>query len=204
MLIFLGGYDTRVQENVQYHRELDNLARSFGLKTITSGDAATAAAIPDSADVAFLLSVPSSLMKKLLSCATVLLYTPAYEHFGIVPVEAMHYGLPVLATNTGGPLETIVDSITGWLRPPDAVAEWADLMRKLLCEMDETSLQEMGRRGRARVEEKFSAHAMTSQLTRELDEMFEKESQPFDDVKCVLFGLLALSVSVIAVIVALL
>lgn len=202
MLIILGGYDTRVQENVQYHRELDSLARSFGLETATSGDVATALATPDSVDVLFLLSVPSDFKQKLLSCATILLYTPAHEHFGIVPVEAMYYGLPVLATNTGGPLETIVDGVTGWLRQPDDVAGWADVMRKVLCEMDETSRLGIGQDGRARVEEKFSACAMTSQLTKELDKMFERESQPFFGARSVLYGLLALAVSVVAFIMA--
>ena len=65
--------------------------------------------IPDSIDVLFLLSVPTAFKNTLLGQSKLLLYTPINEHFGIVPVEAMLAGLPVLASNTGGPLETIVE-----------------------------------------------------------------------------------------------
>jgi alpha-1,3/alpha-1,6-mannosyltransferase len=44
-----------------------------------------------------------------------LLYTPANEHFGIVPIEAMHLGCVVIACNSGGPLESIEDGETGFL-----------------------------------------------------------------------------------------
>ena len=46
---------------------------------------------------------------------SILLYTPAGEHFGIVPLEAMYCGTPVLAVNSGGPLETVDHGVTGWL-----------------------------------------------------------------------------------------
>ena len=51
----------------------------------------------------------------LLTNCSILLYTPAGEHFGIVPLEAMYCGTPVLAVNSGGPLETIEHGVTGWL-----------------------------------------------------------------------------------------
>ena len=51
----------------------------------------------------------------LLTNCSILLYTPAGEHFGIVPLEAMYCGTPVLAVNSGGPLETIDHGVTGWL-----------------------------------------------------------------------------------------
>jgi alpha-1,3/alpha-1,6-mannosyltransferase len=52
-----------------------------------------------------------------------LIYTPENEHFGIVPLEAMLAGIPVLATNTGGPLETIYDGRIGWLRSPEKITQ---------------------------------------------------------------------------------
>ena len=59
-----------------------------------------------------------------------MLYTPANEHFGIVPVEAMHLGCVVIACNSGGPLESIADEETGFLRKPEA-AIWAKQIAKI-------------------------------------------------------------------------
>lgn len=52
-----------------------------------------------------------------------MIYTPENEHFGIVPLEAMLAGIPVLVTNTGGPLETIYDGRIGWLRSPEKITQ---------------------------------------------------------------------------------
>ena len=60
----------------------------------------------------------------LLTNTDILLYTPENEHFGIVPVEAMHLGCIVIACDSGGPLESIKHGETGFLRKPDS-AIWA-------------------------------------------------------------------------------
>ena len=66
----------------------------------------------------------------LLAACTAVLYTPQREHFGIVPLEAMAAGRPVIACNSGGPLESVVDGCTGFLRPPTSVA-FAEAMQLL-------------------------------------------------------------------------
>ncbi|EEP79817.1 hypothetical protein UREG_04663 [Uncinocarpus reesii 1704] len=170
-LVIAGGYDNRVQENVQYHKELDSLATNLGLQTATSKTVISALSIPESVDVLFLLSVPTAFKQTLLSSSTLLLYTPSHEHFGIVPVEAMHAGLPVLAVNTGGPLETIVNGKTGWLRDADSVAEWTGVIAQVLSDMDATQLESMGKLGRERVEQYFSLNAMGDSLEEVIDEM---------------------------------
>lgn len=126
-LVIAGGYDSRVHENADTLKELEKLADSLKLGHATyRGDDTTL--ISDSSDVVFLLSIPDQLKRHLFTTASLLLYTPKNEHFGIVPIEGMMAGVPVLATNTGGPLETIYDGRTGWLRSPGKVEQWTDVM----------------------------------------------------------------------------
>lgn len=65
--------------------------------------------------VEFLGSVMDAELAKLYTGAKALLYPVEDEDFGIVPVEAMGYGVPVIAHNSGGPKETIVNGKTGIL-----------------------------------------------------------------------------------------
>ncbi|KAL2011053.1 hypothetical protein VTN00DRAFT_3771 [Thermoascus crustaceus] len=178
-LVIAGGYDTRIPENVHYHRDLEALATSLGLSTATSKTVISALSIPDSIDVLFLLSVPTAFKQTLLSNSHLLLYTPINEHFGIVPVEAMHAGLPVLASNTGGPLETIVEGETGWLRDAHDVGAWTDVMRKVLFEMDQSERERMAAKARERVEREFSLAAMGDRLEEEIVDMLGKPRRPF-------------------------
>lgn len=51
--------------------------------------------------------------------ADLLVLSSRREGFGNVIVEAMHAGLPVLATRCGGPEALIEDGVTGWLAPAE-------------------------------------------------------------------------------------
>lgn len=92
-LVIAGGYDQRVLENVEYHLELVALAKKLGIAD----------------KVCFLRSISNDQRLLILKNTQVLLYTPENEHFGIVPVEAMHLGCIVIACNSGGPLESVAD-----------------------------------------------------------------------------------------------
>ena len=65
------------------------------------------------AGVALLGRVPDEQLADLYCHARALLYPVADEDFGIVPVEAMAFGVPVIAHRSGGPQETILDGQTG-------------------------------------------------------------------------------------------
>ncbi len=174
---FIGGYDTRVSENRTCLKELESLADSLKLKAATTKNMISAQAMPDDIEVLFLLSVPAQLKASLLHTAKLLLYTPSDEHFGIVPLEAMLAGVPVLAANSGGPLETILDPETGWLRSVDRVDQWEDVMHQVLYEMPEATLKQMGRNGNKRVKEEFSEVKMAHRLDEELDTMIKAPRQ---------------------------
>ncbi|MCJ1391825.1 Alpha-1,3-mannosyltransferase-like protein [Xylographa bjoerkii] len=170
-LVIAGGYDSRVPENVSYHTELLSLAESLKLSTATAKNIVSALSIPDDIDVLFLLSIPSQLKSTLLNAARLLVYTPSSEHFGIVPLEAMLAEVPVLAANSGGPLETVLDGKTGWLRDPAKVGDWTEVMRQVLHETPAAQLREMGVVGRERVEAEFSESKMAQKLDQELEDM---------------------------------
>lgn len=158
-------------ENVVYHKELVKLATGLGLKTATTKTIVTALNVPDDVDVLFLLSVPNTLKEMLLNSARLLIYTPSNEHFGIVPLEAMLAGVPVLAANTGGPLETVVEGKTGWLCPPDDVERWTAVMDKVLNKMTDDQVKKMGTAGVERVKNEFSDVKMAERIDGLIDEM---------------------------------
>ncbi|KAL3470702.1 alpha-1,2-mannosyltransferase [Aspergillus californicus] len=200
-LVVAGGYDPRVPENVQYHKELETLATSLGLEIATSRTVPSALSIPDSVDVLFLPSVPSAFRDTLLSQSRLLLYTPINEHFGIVPIEAMRAGIPVLASNTGGPLETIVEGHTGWLRDATDPKQWTDVIENVLYGMSEDEIERMANAARDRVEKEFSLRAMGETLEGEISGMLEAERRVFVGVRDIATWLSLLAV-VLAVVVA--
>ncbi|PIR59931.1 MAG: glycosyl transferase [Candidatus Pacebacteria bacterium CG10_big_fil_rev_8_21_14_0_10_44_54] len=65
--------------------------------------------------VQFCGAVSDVQLSKLYGGAKALLYPVEDEDFGIVPVEAMAHGVPVIAHNSGGPCETVVSGKTGIL-----------------------------------------------------------------------------------------
>ena len=80
-------------------------------------------------------------------------------------------GVPVLAANSGGPLETVLDPGTGWLRDVEKVEQWTDVMKKVLREMSEGQLQQIGASGKRRVREEFSETKMAKRLDDEIEAM---------------------------------
>ena len=144
-LIIAGGYDSRVTENIEYFDELNRLADDLDLQ----------------GSVLFLRSPPDFIKSLLYDYCDCVLYTPKNEHFGIVPIEAMYKRRPVIACNSGGPLETIVDNETGLLCPSTSKS-FSQAMLKLI---ERPNLaKEMGLSGREFVVNRFSAQSFQPTL----------------------------------------
>lgn len=71
-------------------------------------------------NIEFLGRVSDSELIKYYSGAQAFIFA-AEEDFGIVPVEAMACGRPVIAYGTGGAAETVINGITGLLFKPQSV-----------------------------------------------------------------------------------
>ncbi|XP_037654111.1 alpha-1,3/1,6-mannosyltransferase ALG2 [Choloepus didactylus] len=153
-LIVAGGYDERVLENVEHYQELKHMVQQSDLGQ----------------HVTFLRSFSDKQKISLLHGCRCVLYTPSNEHFGVVPLEAMYMQCPVIAVNSGGPLESIVHGRTGFLCEPDPV-HFSEAMEKFI---HEPSLKTtMGQAGRAQVKEKFSPEAFTEQLYQYITKLAE-------------------------------
>ncbi len=147
-LTVAGGYDTRVTENVDHHKELTSLAVELDIAS----------------RVTFLRSIPYEEKVSLLVSSTALLYSPSGEHFGIVPVEAMHCGLPVVAVGDGGPTETVVDGETGYLCEASAESFSHAMQSIIRGDGGAKAKRLMGAAGRKRVAKHFSFEAFTIKM----------------------------------------
>lgn len=103
-------------------------------------------------------------MPALLRSADVVVCSPWYEPFGIVPLEAMACGVPVVATAVGGLTDTIVDGITGLHVPPRQPTALRKAIRALLA--DETCRAAVGAAGRDRACSRYSWSRITGEVLR--------------------------------------
>ncbi|GES86689.1 alpha-1,3/1,6-mannosyltransferase ALG2-like [Rhizophagus clarus] len=171
-LVIAGGYDYRVQENVDHHVELNQEALKLELKTFTLMPG-SAELVPENSQIIFLCSFNESQRTYLLSKALCLLYTPSNEHFGIVPVEAMYARLPVIAINNGGPKETVKDRITGLLCSSTPIAFSEAIASFINGEYDH---DDMGDQGRKHVQNLFSLEAFVNTLEEILLQLMKDSS----------------------------
>lgn len=168
-LVIGGGYDDSMDDNVDTLEANKAVCDKLGL-TYHILTSPTAAAPAEDVDVLFILNFTTEQRSALLLSphTLALLYTPTNEHFGIVPIEAMACGLPVLACNTGGPTETVVDfeddtgNGTGFLRSPTA-DEWAPALASLINVSDQQRAK-VAEAAKKRVRDHFSSKTLGREL----------------------------------------
>jgi glycosyltransferase involved in cell wall biosynthesis len=98
--------------------------------------------------VRFVGAVRRADVPALMASVDVVVAVPWYEPFGIVPVEAMACGRPVVGSAVGGLLDTIVPGVTGELVPPRRPDLLAPVVGELLDDLERRVAY--GRAGRAR------------------------------------------------------
>ncbi len=111
--------------------------------------------------VEFLGRVSGDEMRRHFSACRALVF-PGEEDFGIVPLEVMASGRPVIAYGRGGALETVVDGVTGCFFPRQTVDD-------LVAAVESFETAEVAFADRARIRshaERFSAEVFASTFRR--------------------------------------
>ncbi|HEX6545370.1 MAG TPA: glycosyltransferase family 4 protein [Bryobacteraceae bacterium] len=105
--------------------------------------------------VRFLGFIPRPELIDLYYHADVFAFAPIWnEGFGLPPLEAMAAGVPVVASRSGGVVETVQDGRTGFLVEKEDSDSLADALVTLLT--DDTARETMGQAARRRALESFT------------------------------------------------
>ena len=114
----------------------------------------------------------------LLRSADVVVTVPWYEPFGIVPLEAMACGRPVVASAVGGLLDTVIPDTTGVLVPPRRPDLLADALGSLLG--DPMKLQSLGLAAVDRARSRFGWDRIAAETARTYAAVVHGRRQPGD------------------------
>jgi glycosyltransferase involved in cell wall biosynthesis len=113
-------------------------------------------------------SLPGCLSREILpayyAAADVCVVPSHYEPFGLVAIESMACGTPVVASDVGGLQFTVVNEETGLLVPPQNVPAFNHAIDQILSHPQWQ--QELGKAAKKRVIDKFSWHGVASQLDK--------------------------------------
>jgi D-inositol-3-phosphate glycosyltransferase len=136
-LLIVGGGGAADGHDPEAHRLLD-LARDLGVAD----------------QVELRGQVPREAMPGIFRSADAVACTPWYEPFGIVPLEAMACGIPVVAAAVGGLTDSVVDHGTGLHVPPKDPEAIADALATLLANPELRT--KLGRAGERRAKARYS------------------------------------------------
>ena len=117
-------------------------------------------------NVLFLGQISESTLQNLYRNSALYVYTSPEEDFGMGVIEAMGWGVPVVAWDYAGPTVTVVNKKTGFLAKPYDVNDFADKMLEAL--KDPKFRAKLGKQGWERVREKFSWERHNQTLTEEI------------------------------------
>jgi glycosyltransferase involved in cell wall biosynthesis len=173
-----------VQTLLEAHAELQKRGRK--LATLVVGGGPSEAPLRNVAmdrslqHVSFAGATPPHLATEYMGAADVLVLPSLSEGRGLVIVEAMTLGLPVVASDIPGPRELVAHGETGFLFPPTNSLALADALERLAT--DPNLRQQMGQRGKAAAAGQGLTAADSAREHRKLYETLLKRARNREDL----------------------
>jgi len=160
-LLFVGRLDRQKGADVLLEATR-NLGDKFCVrivgKAVVGADGKAAHAVPPHVQMLGWLDLPDVAAQ--INAADVIVMPSRWEGFGLVAVEAMRAGKPVVASAVGGLVEIVVDGVTGCLVPAGDAASFERVLRGL----DRARLFAMGEAGRDRFQRLFTSERTVVEL----------------------------------------
>ncbi|GAB4344265.1 MAG: glycosyltransferase family 1 protein [Cyanophyceae cyanobacterium] len=145
-LVLVGGWDDQGSDGRE-RRRIGDILQELALET----------------SVTFAGRVGHDRLPLYYAAANVCVVPSHYEPFGLVAIEAMGCGTPVVASNVGGLKFTVVPEETGLLVPPQDVEGFAMAIGRIL--KDPAWAQQLEARASDRVQQTFSWSGVSGHLS---------------------------------------
>jgi len=116
--------------------------------------------------------IKKELLNDFYAQSTLTFYTALDEPFGIIPIESMKNGTPVIAFNRGGPSETILDGKTGFLIKNKDYQEFAQKSIQLIT--DKMLYEKFSTNAKQYVKKKYNFEENVSNFTIILKRIISK------------------------------
>lgn len=145
-LVIVGGSSANMPDGEERTR-IENITTELGLSESTI----------------FAGRIGHDILPLYYTAADVCVIPSHYEPFGLVAIEAMACGVPVVASNVGGLKFTIISEETGLLVEPKNVEAFANGIHRIL--FDELWARKMRKQASANVNQRFSWSGVAIQLS---------------------------------------
>ena len=145
-LMIVGGSSANMPDGAERGR-IENIVNELGLKDSTI----------------FVGRIGHDVLPLYYTAADVCVIPSHYEPFGLVAIEAMACGVPVVASNVGGLKFTIIPKETGLLVEPKDVEAFAEGIQRIL--FDDLWVRKMRKQASANVNQRFSWTGVAIQLS---------------------------------------
>jgi Glycosyltransferase len=173
-LLFVGRFDR--QKGLDLLLDVFNEQRLPHIDLYLAGDSVLAQSERRYPDNAIRLGwVENSEIDRYMKACDAVIVPSRWEGFGIVAIEALRNGKPVIASNRGALPEIVRNGVNGYVFDFERKEQLADLLRTL----DKRKLAEMGRAGERIFNEQFHSGLMNRQIERLYDAVLRRPDQRY-------------------------